>query len=161
MSFIVNHPVTTEIASKMESLYGEPLFLLIFTTFLLIATYTDMKTLRIPNWLNGSMAVLRFALIPIIGFGIADIIGAIIAFISLLIPAVIKMHKMGGDIKAMTVIGLYLGAYLVSVFFFIIIMYFFLYVGIMLVLKKKLKNVPFAPFFLLAHMTLGVIYFIF
>lgn len=161
MSFIANHPVTIEISSKMESLYGEPLFLLLFTLFLLIASYTDMKTLKIPNWLNASMVLVRFALIPVIGFSIGDVVGAILGFFVLLIPAIIKMHKMGGDIKAMAVVGLFLGAYLVPVFLFLIIGYFALYVLIMTLLKKKLKNVPFAPFFLLAHLTLVSIYFLF
>lgn len=157
---IVNNPFVLSAKESFDFLYGEPLVIITLLLFLSIATYTDIKDMKIPNKLNGAFAVIRLLLIPLIGFGIADILGAIFAFITLMIPAMIKMHKMGGDIKCLTVVGLYVGIYLIPFFLVFTCIYFMIYVGISAILKKKVKNVPFAPFFLLTHLTLLGFHFI-
>lgn len=140
------------------NLYDNPLFLIVLTLFLGIATYTDIKTMKIPNKLNGIFFVVRLLLIPVIGFAVSDVLGALFTFIVLIIPAIIKMHKMGGDIKCLTVVGLYVGIYLAPLFLVMTIIYFWLYAGICLLFKKKLKNIPFAPFFFASHITLLIIH---
>lgn len=157
--FIVNHPYIISAQETFSTLYGNPLFLVILTVYLSIATYTDMKTMIIPDKLNGFFFVVRLAIIPFIGFGLADVAGALFAFVVLMIPAMIKMHKMGGDIKCLTVVGLYVGIYLAPLFLILTCVYFILYAGLSAVARKKMKNVPFAPFFLASHLTLMALYF--
>ena len=110
--------------------------------------------MKIPDKLNGVFFFIRLLLIPVIGFGMADVAGAIFIFVALMIPAMIKMHKMGGDIKCLTVVGLYVGIYLTPFFLVFTILYFLLYSGVSALIGRKMKNVPFAPFFLLSHLTL-------
>lgn len=143
-----------------EMLYNNPFFLITLTVFLGIATYTDLKNMKIPDKLNGAFFLVRFLLIPVIGFGFADVMGAIFSFIAMMIPAMIKMHKMGGDIKCLTVVGLYVGIYLAPFFLILTCIYFLLYSGVCMVAKKKIKNVPFAPFFFVSHLTLMIIHFL-
>ena len=147
----------TPVQESLETIYSNSHVLFLLTAFLLIATYTDLKSYKIPDKLNGFFFILRFVIIPVIGFGIADILGAIFAFVTLMIPAMIKNHKMGGDIKCLTVVGLYVGIYLVPFFLIFSCIYFILYTGLGLIVGKSPRVLPFAPFFLLSHITLVVI----
>lgn len=147
-----------QIKEALAHLYSHPLVAVLFTTFLVIATITDIRTLKIPNKLNLTFFLVRIALIPIIGFSIYDVAGALLAFFALLIPAMVKMHKMGGDIKCATVIGLYAGFVLTSVFLLLACLYFILFQLIRMILGINVKMLPFAPFFLAANITLMAIY---
>lgn len=144
-----------------DRLYSEPLILIPLTLFLLIATWTDIKTLKIPNKLNGAFFLVRLLLIPFIGFGINEVVGAFFAFFLMMIPAMIMMHKMGGDIKCLTVVGLYVGIGIVPMYLIVTCALFLLYALIMLLIKKPIKNVPFAPFFLSTHAILIVVHMLF
>lgn len=151
----------TLIKEALAHLYGHPLVAVLFTVFLVIATITDVSTLKIPNKLNLAFFLVRIALIPIMGFTIYDVAGALLAFFALLIPAMVKMHKMGGDIKCATVIGFYAGFVLTSVFLLLACLYFILYQIVRMALGTHVKMLPFAPFFLAANLTLMVVYYIF
>lgn len=153
---IVNNPFIISAQESFGTLYGSPSLLIALTIFLAIATYTDVKTLKIPDKLNGAFFVLRLLLIPFIGFSIDAVWGALFAFIAMLIPAMIKMHKMGGDIKSLTVVGFYVGIYIAPMFLILTCVYFILYAMVCFALRKVIKNVPFAPFFLISHLTLIV-----
>lgn len=94
----------------IETLYGNYYLVAILTLFLGVATYTDIKVLKIPNKLNLLFGVIAIVIMPFMDFTTSDIIskitGSVFGFFVLFIPAMIKMHKMAGDIKVMTVVGL-------------------------------------------------------
>lgn len=152
--------LTTNLTDAFHQTYGNIWILLLLFLFLGIATYTDLKNLKIPNKLNGAFLIIRILIIPIVGFGWTNIGGAILAFIALMIPAMVKMQKMGGDIKCLTVVGLYLGVYITPIFILIACIGLALYTGVQYVIFKKGGMLPFAPFFLFAHTLLTIIYFI-
>lgn len=145
------------ILSVTKTIYSNNIIVATLLVFLTVATITDIRALKIPNKLNGLFFVIRLILIPIIGFSFGNVLGAGIGFFLLLIPAMIKMHKMGGDIKCMTVVGFYLGAYITPLFIALTCIYGFIYSISMLLITKKKSNMPFAPFFLLTHITLWLI----
>jgi len=153
--------ITSILQDQFHHLYGQPLIVLLLFVFLGIASYTDIKQLKIPNKLNLLFLIGRFALIPWLAFGLDHVFGALIAFVSLLIPAMIKMHKMGGDIKCVTVMGLYLGAYLTPVFLILSCIYLALFTVVGMFVGKKAGMMPFAPFFFASHLTLTIVYYVF
>ena len=139
-------------------LYSNNYFVYSVLVYLIIATYTDIKTMKIPNKLNLTFLIIRFLLI-FVGFEFTYIhlIGGICGILFLLIPAVIKMHKMGGDIKLMGVLGLYLGMYN-AIPFLIATTFFSAIVSIpKSIITKKKENFPFAPFFLTSHVLFIII----
>ncbi|MBP1308771.1 Flp pilus assembly protein protease CpaA [Paenibacillus sp. 1182] len=139
---------------SVEHVYQNGYIAMLFTLYLFIATIIDVKFRKIPNKLNLGFVLVRLILIPWFPFSILDLIGAVIAFIALLIPAMVKNHKMGGDIKMAGVVGLYMGMYLVPIFILLACIYFMVYVG----MNKRM--LPFAPFFLASHITLMVAYYV-
>ncbi|WCK56932.1 A24 family peptidase (plasmid) [Aneurinibacillus sp. Ricciae_BoGa-3] len=146
---------------NIHSLYGNYYVVAILTLFLAIASYTDIKALKIPDKVNIVFFVLRLILIPFIGFSISNITGALFGFFILLIPAMIKMHQMGGDIKAMAVIGFYLGFFITPLFVALSCTYGMMYIIIKCLFRKTVGIMPFAPCFLLAHLTIfGIAFFI-
>ncbi|MFF2531581.1 prepilin peptidase [Brevibacillus sp. NPDC058079] len=144
-----------QVQQSLAHLYQNPLVAIVFTIFLVVASVVDVKSRKIPNVFNTIFLLARFALIPWLSFSMFDIVGAIVAFIALLIPAMVKMQKMGGDIKMAGVIGLYTGVYLIPVFIVLACIYFALYVG------ASKRMLPFAPFFLASNLTLMAIYYAF
>ena len=105
---------------------------------LLIASYFDSKEFRIPNKLNLGCFILRFALIPLIGFSWGNICGLIVGILIILIPAMIKNKPMGGDIKMLGVLGLYLGAKNVLILLIGTVILAFLY--FLLIYIKRIKR---------------------
>lgn len=148
-----------EISKALDHLYGNPIVAIVLTAFMVIATYTDVLQLKIPNKLNGAFLISRFVLIPWLGFSIWDVVGAVVCFIALLIPAMVKMQKMGGDIKCVTVLGLYAGIALAPPFLLLSCAYFVVVNFLRFIIGKKTGLLPFAPFFLASNITLMIIYY--
>jgi Flp pilus assembly protein protease CpaA len=142
-----------QVQLSLDHLYSNLFVAILFTIYLGIATFIDVKSRKIPNKLNILFFFARFALIPWFAFSFFDLIGAVGAFVALLIPAMVKKQKMGGDIKMAGVVGLYTGMYLVPVFIILACFYFALYVG----MSKRM--LPFAPFFLASNITLMIVYY--
>lgn len=105
-------------------LLSEPIALLLLIGFTLWASIFDIKTLTITNRFNNVFFLTGIALmvigwagkylpipdiIPSIEFGWSNAGGFIIGFLILFIPAFIKNHPMGGDIKMTAVLGLWIG----------------------------------------------------
>ena len=155
--FIDNYATT--VLEKLTHLYTNPYVLIALTIFLLIATYTDVKERKIPNWLNLTFIAVRLALIPFIGFALMDGVGALFGLLVVLIPAMISNVPMGGDIKASFVLGLYLGFYLIGIFILLSGIMLAATVIISFKAKGKMVFLPFAPFFLLTH--IGFFIFVF
>jgi len=142
--------------------YGNYILVAIVTIFLGIASYTDIKSLKIPNKLNltfGIIAVLVFVIYEYSWMDISlHLIGATFGFFALLIPAMIRMHKMGGDIKAITVVGLFIGIEIMPFFLAISCITALIYIVFRYFILKKIGgNMPFAPFFLLTHFILFLV----
>jgi Flp pilus assembly protein protease CpaA len=124
--------------------------------FLLIATINDVRTLKIPNKINIAFLISRIIAIPILGLEFSHILGGVIGFLILLIPAMLTMHKMGGDIKMMTILGLFLGMYLTPIFIGLSCFCGFIF-GILqnIIFKKSLNmSFAFAPMFFITHVIL-------
>ncbi|WP_257985745.1 prepilin peptidase [Bacillus sp. M6-12] len=142
----------------IQGLYGNYYLVAILTLFLGIATYTDMKSMKIPNKLNLTFGIIAIGIIPFMDYSTSEIIsritGSLFGFFVLLIPAMIKMHKMGGDIKCIAVVGLYLGFFQVPIFLVLACISGMVYIYFRFRTGKPIGNMPFAPFFLLAHISL-------
>lgn len=148
------HLILNEIFSDFNAVFSNPLVLIIITIFALFATYTDIKSLKIYNKANLLFFIFRIILIFIPTYGLAfsfnSLLGGLIGAIILIIPAVALMHKMGGDIKFIFVLGLYLGLPLTIILLIIScasMLIFSLFRKI--ITKKELRKLltPFAPFF--------------
>lgn len=108
--------------------------LYLFATFLIIATILDLKTLRIPNWLN--LIFFAFTLLWIDKFWIA------ILAISLLIQVFFGRYVGAGDIKMGTVVALWSHHLHLSQYW----IYAALIAGGLFGLISKRRSIPFAPF---------------
>ena len=113
--------------------------------------------MKIYDKFNIGLAFLRVCLIPVIPVTGSTILGWAIGFFVLIIPAIVMMHKMGGDIKFVSIIGTYLGGGLTIIFMTLACAYMLLYSGIRkLKTKEEVKKIatPFAPFFFLSFVTI-------
>lgn len=150
--------------SDISTLYGNYTIVAIITVFLGIASYTDMTYLKIRDTLNITFGIIAVVLIPFFGFSFGEMYGKIgglvIGFLALFIPAMIRNHQMGGDIKAMAVLGLFLGIYITPVFLAIASVLGAIYLYAHLALRKPMKTIPFAPFFLASHLILFLLSFV-
>lgn len=126
---------------------------------LLIASYFDSKEFRIPNKLNLGFFILRFALIPLIGFSWGNIYGLIVGMLIILIPAMIKNKPMGGDIKMLGVLGLYLGVKNVLILLIGTVILAFLYFLLIYIKKESKENIPLAPFVLCSFILMNIVSF--
>ena len=93
------------------SIFDNHLLTFVLLCYLLIATYTDLKYLKIYDKFNISLVLVRiiFMFLPVYGLKLSfqNIITSVSVFILLLTIAVILMHKMGGDIKFLTAFMLF------------------------------------------------------
>lgn len=140
------------------------ILLMVLFAFLIGATITDMRKMKIYDWFNGVFLVVRiaFIFIPVFSlkFELTHLVGGVLGFLFLLAPAMALMHKMGGDIKFMAVLGTYLGGHLTIVFLIIACVYNLIYAMTSVYILKRAKSsvlIPFAPFFLLSFITITVI----
>lgn len=84
---------------------------IILLSYLIFATYTDIKHMKIYDKFNLSLVVVRilFLFIPLfkVEFRVENIIASLSVFIVLLLFGMIFMHKMGGDIKFLSAFMLF------------------------------------------------------
>lgn len=147
----MNNLFLSEVPELIKNMYN--IYILIGLTILLgIIAYIDFKTYKIPNKLNLALVGLRLILIPFIGMiSIQNILASIVGFFFFLIPAMIIMHQMGGDIKCVAALGLFFNVKLFIVFILLSVL-LSLAVHVFMKQKFKTKILPFAPFFFLAHL---------
>lgn len=92
-------------------IFDNPVASLVLLIYLMVATYTDVKYLKIYDKFNLSLVVTRiiFLFLPIynVEFNFDNIIASLVVFFTMLTFAVIFMHKMGGDIKFLTAFMLF------------------------------------------------------
>ena len=142
--------------SKLNFLFSgqfiqTPVLAAVVFTYLVLITYTDIKEQRIPDHINLAMIVIRLVLFMLMPqYGI-DIIWTVLIIVSTLIPAMVANKPMGGDLKALAVLSLYMGQDVIG---FALV---FMAVGLVLgsaysAMKGDIKTVmPMAPFMLLSY----------
>ena len=124
---------------------------------LMIASYHDYRSHRIPNTLILFALGLRFILYLIelllypefiMEIFLGDLVGMIFAGGIFLIAGLISKGSIGmGDIKILGIMGLYQGfSGVIGSIFFTLLFTFFLSLALLLIKKKKRKStIPFAP----------------
>lgn len=149
----------SQLTEKSLALINEPYIYITLLLFLLIAGVIDYKTKKIPNKLTYTVIVFRFILIPFVGITWWEILGAFIGALIILIPAMISMTSMGGDIKMNFIVGLYLGP--IAVLCYSMISFGLLSITLIYLFKrKKISILPVAPFFLATHLVVGLLIYI-
>ena len=136
----------------VEEITLTPEKLLILTPifiFMLMASRIDMAELRIPNQLNLSMFILRLMVAFVYPIGSEHILGFIFGGLFILIPAMIILKPMGGDIKFLAVLGFWIGDIPIFITMIFATIFFIVYAGI---IKKKgrKESMAFAPFMSIA-----------
>lgn len=145
--------VKIELLTEFERIIGPQLIVLFI--FFGIASYTDIKDQKIYDWVTGGLAAYNamfFVLIPLIqgewGFALQSVLGGILSFTVIIVPAMIFLIKAGGDIKFIGAAGLAFGLIPSAMWLAVSAILLFIY-GLYL---KKIKNqsswtvIPFAPF---------------
>lgn len=147
-----------------HNIFDNPLLMIIITIFLTYSTYTDLKEKKIYNISNGIFLIFRFIFIimPIysLSFSLNSLLGGIGVFILMLIPAVIVMSKMGGDIKLGSVLGFYFGLDISFIFLVLTIIISIIHLCYRTYIKKDIDKktyVPYAPYFFIAFLLLNIL----
>lgn len=142
------------IVNELNVFFSNPYLIGVLLLFFAVATYTDIKSLKIYDKFNIVFLITRiiFIFIPTynLPFNMSHFFGGLIGFLVLIVPAIALMHKMGGDIKFITVLGLYLGIPLTVLLLFISCITMLIFSLIKKIITKgdvKKVLVPFAPFF--------------
>lgn len=95
----------------INTVFSNELLSLVLLLFLIYATYTDVKYLKIYNKFNIFIMLVRvaFIFIPVYTLELTagNIVASLSAFMIFLTIAMIFMHKMGGDIKFIGAFMLY------------------------------------------------------
>ena len=150
------------------NILSNPVIITLMLGFMLFSSYTDIKSFKVYNISNLLFFVTRIILIFIPGvtfsFSGTHIVGAIIGAGFLLIPAMYLMYNMGGDIKFLFVLGMYLGAYNIAILIGISCALMLIFSLIRkIVTKKQVKDLdtPFVPFFTTAFILMMAVNMIF
>lgn len=150
--------------SNYHRIFDNPLLITIITMFLAYSTYTDLKEKKIYNISNGLFLAFRFIfiIIPIynLSFNLNSLLGGVGVFILMLIPAMIVMSKMGGDIKLGSVLGLYFGLDISLIFLVLTIIVSMIHLCYRTYIKKDISKktyVPYAPYFFIAFLLLNIL----
>lgn len=140
----------------IENLLNEPILFIIFNIFLIIATFTDIKWMKIYDKFNIIMLITRIITFFIFGFNMQYIIGGILMFGTLLLGAMLTNAQIGGDIKFSGNVGLWIG-FMPSVIVLV------LSIIINLIFRKLTKNtkaIALAPFIYAGFLILcAIVYF--
>lgn len=155
------------ISEQLLWFIGQPILFVLLFIYLIGATYTDIKSLKVYDKYNLTFFIVftlyivlaQFESIPIDSLSLwSHGLGLFVSFVTLLIPAMILMHKMGGDIKLVSVIGYVIGLPLFFPFFAITCLTALIY-GLTrkFIFKKEVMKFPFAPFFLSSFIILTII----
>lgn len=159
MEVIINN-----LRDATSPLLYEPIALVVLAGFVIWAGIFDIRTLKISNRFNkvflltgllfmgaGLIGALP-AWIPSLSIGWTNIGGLIAGFLILFIPAFVKNHPMGGDIKMTAVLGFWIGFEpMLFVLIAGVVFNAVYWIGAFSIWKEYGKNtlMPFAPFFAL------------
>ncbi|NLZ35597.1 MAG: hypothetical protein GX889_11990 [Clostridiales bacterium] len=156
-----------KLLNNYMEVFKNPLVLIIMFCFLSYSTYTDLKNKKIYTVSNGLFLLCRIILIFIpvynLKFNLNSLLGGIGVWLLMIIPAVIVMAKMGGDIKLGIVLGLYLGLDLSLIFLILTVIISLIHLGIKIYIKKDMTTktyVPYAPYFLISFIVMMLFSFL-
>ena len=142
----------------IKNLLSEPILFAILNVFFVIATYTDIKVMKIYDKFNIAMFLTRIVTFFIFGFSFQYLVGGVLMFSCLLLGALMTNARIGGDIKFAGNIGLFLG-FMPSICVLVIALI------INLIFRKFTKNVnaiALAPFLYVGFIILcAITYFCF
>lgn len=147
--------------SELVPFFSNGLIVAFLLSAFMYASYTDIMEYKIYDKFNFFLLAARLPLvfIPVYGLPLtwSSYLGSIIAVLALLIPAVVFLQKMGGDIKFMGVMGMYLGLG-ITIFTLILGCFYMLLFSFIrkIITKQKVKHLktPMAPFFFVSFFTL-------
>lgn len=151
---------------SFQSLQNEPTVVVWLILMVFLAAHTDLKTLKIPNALNATLAVgnlFLFVVFPLLqgerGVALSHALSGLTGFLALLVPAVIVGFQMAGDIKLVGAFALALNPLGTVLFLGVSVLLNGLVNGTLIALKRKTAKqvVPFAPFFALSFAILLLI----
>lgn len=150
--------------NELKPFFQNGLMIAFLLAAFMYASYTDIMNFKIYDKFNLFLMAARlvFVFIPIYGKPITldTYLGSIIGIIALLIPAIVFLQKMGGDIKFIGVIGAYLGSGL-TIFMLILGCIYMLIFSFFrkIITKQKVKHLktPMAPFFMASFFTLLIL----
>lgn len=156
--------IFTAIREATNPLLAEPIALLCLAVFVIWAGIFDIRTLKISHRFNkvflltgmvfmgiGFIGVMPDA-VPSLSVGWTNLGGMLAGFLILFVPAYIKNHPMGGDIKMTAILGFWLGFEPMMMVLIVGVALNALYwIGAFSVWKEYGRNtlMPFAPFFAL------------
>ena len=156
-----------KLLNNYMEVFKNPLVLIIMFCFLSYSTYTDLKNKKIYTVSNGLFLLCRIILIFIpvynLKFNLNSLLGGIGVWLLMIIPAIIVMAKMGGDIKLGIVLGLYLGLDLSLIFLILTVIISIIHLGIKIYIKKDMTTktyVPYAPYFLISFIVMMLFSFL-
>lgn len=113
--------------------------------FMVMGSMIDSKELRIPNRLNLAMFALRFLVLPLYPIETKHVLGCILGALFIMIPAIMIMKPMGGDIKFLAVIGFWMGDVATLITMIIASILFIVHEGLIKRRGRK-ESVAFGPF---------------
>lgn len=149
---------------EISPFFNNGLLVAFLLSAFMYASYTDLLEYKIYDKFNLFLLAARlvFCFIPVYGKMITldSYLGGLVGMLTLLIPAIVFLQKMGGDIKFIAVIGTYLGLGL-TIFMLILGCVYMLIFSLFrkIITKKDVKKLktPMAPFFFLSFFTLLII----
>lgn len=154
MNFNLMEIITRELQMQPKDLLPLiPVFI-----FIAIAAYIDQKEMRIPNQLNYGMMMFRFAFIPFLPLEAKYLIGFIIGGAIIMIPAMIILKPMGGDIKFAAALGLWVGDVKLVLTLSVAVILFVVY-GVFIKKLNRKESAPFAPFMSLGFLIITAVGF--
>lgn len=120
---------------------------------LAVAFYSDIKGRIISNKLNLIALILGIVIWIIQGADLYYFISLLLSFTALLLISFITNGGIGGgDIKLLSVIGLYIGILDWLILFILALVSALIFIGTVYVTKNKLiKNIVFAPYILIGY----------
>ena len=157
-----------DIKNNILNIFQNHLLVSLMFIFIVIAVYTDCKAMKIYNKFNLSFLITRILIIfiPIFNVSISfnNVISSIFAFAALLIPAMALMFKMGGDIKFVAILTSVFTIDVTVIFLAIscISMLIYSFIKKLITKQKDIRKVrvQFAPFFMVAFISLYLLSFI-
>ena len=126
----------------VDSLFENPILLILLNLFFVFACFTDIKWMKIYDKFNILMLVTRIVTFFIFGFNIQYLIGGFLMFAVVLLGAMMTNARIGGDIKFSGNIGLWIG-FMPSV---LVLVFAILTNLIFRKITKNVKAIALAPF---------------
>lgn len=119
--------------------------ILLITSLFMWASYTDIKENKVRNKMCLFYAGLRLVVLPLYPITVHTILGGIIGFLLLFLPAfILNTSHMAGDIKFSAVLGLWMGG--VPMLFGLLLGTTIFIITVIIRKKGLLGIMPFAPF---------------